>query len=77
MQRRPMMMILYIHVRPSFQKLINDVSVVLGYCPIESRITILISTINRHSTTQQRKNLIIIIKTSCINEPFDKFWTDI
>ena len=52
MKWRPMMMILYIHVRPYPDKLINNVSVVAGYCPIEGSVTILILTINRQSTTQ-------------------------
>ena len=72
MKRRPTITISYIHVRPISQQLINDVCVITEYCQIEDRVTILISTIDSHSTTQHINNLIGVIKMSCIIEPFDE-----
>ena len=70
-KHRSTITIAYIHVRPIRQQLINDVCVIAEYFPIESYVTILFSTINRHFIMQHINGLTGFIKMSC-NEPFDE-----
>ena len=71
-----MMTISFINVCSCLQQLIYDVSSVGQCCTLECSQTMLIKTINRHSSIQQLNHLTDVTISSCISENPDESWID-